>query len=168
MGLAIDQESGLAVGSCGKIVAESGRLVGLESRWWPYWGNRLQVVWDSHFRPLPADRCELYYHMPLGSPDFLTLSYIRSSKTAGYPTVFVAMLALDEVARILGAKAAVCHVTNGRISDRTMQRFGWSRHCHHWAGRHFIKRFYGHYPSISPYWRDRLCIENMPVGVVQQ
>jgi hypothetical protein len=65
---------------------------------------------------------------------------------------------LDEIARIKGAHAIVCHVTNGRISDRLLRRWGWEAHCLNWKGRHFIKRFYGRYADIPNHWRSRLML----------
>jgi hypothetical protein len=56
---------------------------------------------------------------------------------------------LDEIARIRGAVAIVAHVTNGSISDRLLQRFGWQQHLEHWQGRHWIRRFYDGYPETS-------------------
>ena len=71
-------------------------------------------------------------------------------------TFYAATLILDEIARLRDTNAIVCNVTNLRISDRLMLRWGWEKHCQHWAGRHFIKRFYGRYPEISSTWRERL------------
>jgi hypothetical protein len=71
-------------------------------------------------------------------------------------TFYAATLVLDEIARLRDANAIVCNVTNVRISDRLMRRWGWEEHCQQWMGRHFIKRFYGHFPDIPSSWRERL------------
>jgi len=120
----------------------------------------MQVVWDMHVRPVRGDRCELFYHQPIGNPGYLSLSYVHSGARTSLSTVYLAGLVLDEIARLHRAHAIVCHVTNDRITDRLMQRLGWQAHCQQWSGRHFIKRFYGDYPDLSPHWRQRLMNDN--------
>lgn len=143
----------------GRIVTQAGRLQAIYGRWWPYAGNLLQAQWDALFRPLGEDRCELYYHQSGPAGGFLTLSYVHSGPTTSLSTVYAATLVLDEIAKLKQSNAIVCHVANARISDRVLQRWGWQAHCLHWKGRHFIKRFYGHYPSIAPQWRRRLSLD---------
>lgn len=149
---------------CGQIMTQAGQLVLAQGRWWPYQGNWMRVLLDQHWGTRRGDWCQLYYHQPLGSRHFLSLSYIRTGTDASLSTLYLAMLALDVVAQVRGSHALVCHVTNRRISDRLMQRWGWQSHCFHWRGRHFIKRFYGTYPNISPHWRNRLQIDNNAVA----
>jgi hypothetical protein len=141
---------------CGYICTEDGRLSKIVGRWWPYQGNWLQMLWDVRQRPLKQNRCELYYSQPWSSPGFLTLSYVRSGPQTSLSTLYVAALALDQIAKLKGCHAIVCHATNDRISDRFLARWGWQQHCPDWPGRHFIKRFYGEYPEIHAYWRSRL------------
>ena len=76
-------------------------------------------------------------------------------------TLYAASLVLDEVARLRRSQAIVCNVTNRRISDRLMQRWGWEEHCQQWSSRHFIKRLYGEYPEISSSWRERLRLDQL-------
>ena len=140
----------------GCIVTERGRLAAVFGRWWPYLGNHLRAQWDRRFRGASGDRCELYYHVPLSASQFITLSYVHSSETCSLSTLYAASLVLDEIAHIKGSAAIVCHVTNDRISDRLLTRWGWSSHCPDLQGRHFIKRFYGKYPDIPALWRTRL------------
>ena len=125
----------------GCIVTCGGSLVAIHARWWPYHGNLLMAALESSFRTLPADVCELYYHQPAGMPDFLTLSYARAGAITSLATLYAASQTLDEIARLRKTGAIVCHVTNSRISDRLLHRWGWQAHCLHWRGRHFIKRF---------------------------
>ncbi len=145
--------------SCGRIVTSGGRLEAVYGRWWPHLGNMLQVLWDVNLRTMPADRCELYYHQPLSSPGFLTLSYVHTGPATSLATLYAATLVLDEIARLRQAQALVAHLTNDRISDRLMNRWGWQPHCLQWSGRHFIKRFYGEFPPIRPAWRTRLTLD---------
>ena len=140
----------------GHIVVQGGRLVAVFGRWWPYLGNHIRAAWDQRFRQTEVDRCELFYHAPLSSPQFLTLSYIHSGERTSLASLYAATLVLDEIARIKRSLAIVCNVTNDRISDRLLARWGWETHCHAWSGRHFIKRFYGEYPEIATVWRTRL------------
>lgn len=151
-----DQSQQLATRSAGHIVVQGGRLVAVFGRWWPYLGNHLRAAWDKRFRFSEADRCELFYHAPFSSPQFLTLSYIHSGEKTSLASFYAATLVLDEIARIKHSLAIVCNVTNDRISDRLLARWGWEAHCPDWPGRHFIKRFYGKYPQIEEYWHKRL------------
>jgi hypothetical protein len=143
----------------GKIVTENGQLRAVYGRWWPHAGNLLQVLWDINFRSPGHDRCQLFYHQPRSSPGFLSLGYIHSGPRTSLATFYAATLVLDEIARLKAAQAVVCHVTNSRITDRLLERWGWEAHCPNWSGRHFIKRFYGEYPSIAPLWRQRLRLD---------
>lgn len=143
---------------CGYICTEHGRLSKVVGRWWPYHGNSLQTLYDMRLRPLKQDRCELYYCQPWGSAGFLTLSYVRSGPLTSLGTFYIATLALDQIAQLKGSHAICCHATNKRISHRLLTRWGWQQHCLDWPGRHFIKRFYGTYPEISAFWRERLLL----------
>jgi hypothetical protein len=90
----------------------------------------------------------LYYNQPWKLPTFLTLKYLVSSCGTTFKTVRRALLVLDEIARIKQTDAIVCEASNLRISDRALNRFGWERHLPNSRHRHFIKRFYGEYPSF--------------------
>lgn len=151
----------------GRIVTQAGRLIGVHGRWWPHWGSWAQVIWDLHTRHVGGDRCELFYYEAWNNPGYLTLSYIHSGAQTSLSTLYLATLALDEIARLRNSQAIVCHVTNDRITDRLLRRWGWQAHCPDWSGRHFIKRFYGVYPELRPYWRRRLMQDNLEHYSVQ-
>ena len=153
------QRAWLARRRCGCIVTAGGQLLAIHGRWWPYRGNLLRSAWDARYGGLPEDECELYYHQPLATPSFLTLSYVHAGEGTSLTTLYTAGLVLDEIARLKRADAIVSHVTNGRISDRLLARWGWEPHCLNWHGRHFIKRFYGRYPELASHWRRRLTLE---------
>lgn len=142
----------------GRIVVEQGRLLCIHGRWWPHCGSLMEVLWDTKRRGLEQDRCELYYQHPWASPNYLTLSYVRSGALTSLSSFYAATVVLDAIAQIKQTDAIVCHVTNDRISDRLLQRWGWQQHCLDWSGRHYIKRFYGRYPEISRFWRQRLTL----------
>lgn len=149
----------LARRRAGRIVTQDGKLRAVYGRWWPYGGNMLQVQWDLLFRTMPVDRCELFFHAPLACPNFLTLDYVHSGPSTSLSTFYAATLVLDEIAKIKRSAAIVCHVTNQRISDRLLERWGWQAHCPNWKGRHFIKRLYGQYAPIPSQWRTRLTLD---------
>lgn len=143
----------------GRIVTQAGQLHAIYGRWWPHSGNLFQVQWDTMFRNVAGDRCELFYHVPSAASGFLTLSYVHSGPRTSLSTFYAATLLLDEIAQLKQSCAIVCHVTNARISDRLLTRWGWQAHCLQWKGRHFIKRLYGNYPTIAPQWRQRLTLD---------
>lgn len=146
----------LSARMCGRIVIEDRRVEAVYGRWWPYSASLLRVWMDKRWRSFPSDRCELYYHAPWTTSKFLTLDYVRSGPRTSLSTFYAATLVLDEIARLRQSNAIVCNVTNTRISDRLMHRWGWEEHCQNWSGRHFIKRLYGTYPVIPAVWRERL------------
>lgn len=125
----------------------SGRLVEIQRKWVCGSVSVAQVWWEARYGRNDDDVCWLDYHQPRGMPSFLTLDYVRSGSLAGYKSFAGACHVLDEIARIRGAVAIVAHVSNGSISDRLLQRFGWQRHLEHWQGRHWIRRFYDGYPE---------------------
>jgi hypothetical protein len=149
----------LAACRAGRIRTRQGRLEAVYGRWWPYCGSLLGVWWDARYLTQAADCCDLYFHVPLTAPGFLSLDYARSGRRASVTTSYAALLVLDEIARLKQSQAIVCHVTNERLTDRFMRRRGWEPHCPHWTGRHFIKRFYGSYPRLAPGWRRRLGLD---------
>lgn len=151
----------------GKIIVQEGRLVGIAGRWWPHLGSLAEVWLAKRARFGTKDRCELYYHQPLGSAGFLTLSYVKAGPATSLSTFYASTLVLDEIARLKDTQAVVCHVTNDRLSDRLLRRWGWQQHCLQWSGRHFIKRFYGHFPEIAPTWRKRLRLGDAVLGAGQ-
>ena len=63
-----------------------------------------------------------------------------------------ALLVLDEIAKLKRTDAIVCEVSNWRISDRLLTRWGWESHLGESRRRHFIKRFYGDYTAVTDRW----------------
>ena len=136
----------------GVIIAEEGDLRAVKRRWFgkrkSYLGvhlaGRLEHAW------FPGDVCRLFYHQPFSTPDFLTLSYVVSGRDCRFATFRRAVRVLDEIAELKGTWAIVCHLSNRRISDRLLQRWGWTEHCLNMRGRHYIKRFSnGNVPSMG-------------------
>lgn len=144
----------LAKWRAGRIVTSAGRLVRVERRWLAYKATRLRVWWDRRRPQSGPQQCELFFHQPVGNPDFLVLGYVRSHPRESLASFYCATLVLDEIARMKRCHAVVAEVTNDRISDRLLARWGWEQHCLSWRGRHFIKRFYGVYPPIPGAWQE--------------
>lgn len=134
---------------CGRILVRGGNFLGVQRRWFVGSVSVAQVWWQLRFGHNDDDICWLDYHQPRGMPAFLTLDYLRSGKQAGYRSSNRACEVLDQISEIRGTQAIVAHVSNGRISDRVLDRLGWQQHMQQWDGRHWIKRFYDGYPSAS-------------------
>ncbi len=126
----------------GVIETHAGKLVAIHYRPWPRRISKLGVWFDQRFRQLPIDHCRLYWHRPWLQPAVLALDYVRSGPGTSVATFHRAVTMLDEIAMHQKSLVAVCHVTNQRISDRLLARWGWQAHCTHWSGRHFIRRYY--------------------------
>lgn len=133
----------------GVIEVASGELKCVRFRPWPK-EISLPEAWIagnwSH-RRAHGNRCWLYYNQPWGHTNFLALKYIVSSHGCTLNTFCLSLKVLDEIARLKRTDAIVCHVTNDRITDCYLQRLGWERHLENSSRRHFIKRFYGRYPT---------------------
>ena len=139
----------------GVIEMLDGHLAGIHLRPWPKIVSLPEVWWLGgwdHWR-LQADRCWVYYNQPLSCPNFLALRYIVSGRQGSLASLHGALEVLDEIARIKCTDAIVCDVSNTRISDRLLRRWGWERHVLHSRRRHHIKRFYGEYPEPAGAWR---------------
>jgi hypothetical protein len=102
-------------------------------------------------RRRPGDSIRLYYNRPRRFPNFLVLKYAESARETSLASLARALSVLDEIARLMRSDALLCDVSNGRISSRLLGRRGWEPHCPSWFRRHYIKRFYGSYPS-PPGW----------------
>jgi len=102
-------------------------------------------------RRRPGDSIRLYYNRPRRFPNFIVLKYAESTRDTSLASVVRALAVLDEIARLMHSDALLCDVSNGRINSRLLGRWGWEPHCPGWFHRHYIKRFYGSYPS-PPGW----------------
>lgn len=136
----------------GLIETRRGQLARIQFRPFPKWGSLLEIGWSSGWGKSRRDPdcCRLYYSQPWGSPNYLTLNYMVSTVGTTMQTLVKSLEILDGVAAIKRSDALLCEVSNGRISDRMLRRYGWERQ--EVAGsrrRHWIKRFYGAYPSLT-------------------
>jgi hypothetical protein len=94
-----------------------------------------------------GDRVRLFYNQPRRFSNFLVLKYVESTSGARLGTVVRGLAVLDEIARLKQSDALLCDVANGRITTKLLGRWGWEPHCPTRFHRHYIKRFYGVYPS---------------------
>lgn len=133
----------------GVIEAIEGRFSRLVLRPWPKLVSLADVyLFGPWFhRRLRRDRCLLYFDQPWGSPNYLAVKYFLAYGGTSYASIVAARRAIDEVARIKGSDALVCHVGNGRLSARIMARWGWEPLNDSPRCSLFVRRFYGQYPS---------------------
>jgi hypothetical protein len=134
----------------GIIVVEDGQFRRIVLRPWPKILVGPEVLWLGRWmhQRRGGDRVILYYNQPLRFSNFLTLAYALSACETSMKSVRVCLEVLDEIARLKRSDALLCDASNWRISERFMRRWGWVPHCPaSWWHRHFIKRFYGKYPS---------------------
>lgn len=133
----------------GIIVIENGQFQQVRFKPWPKIISSFEVNHfgeKTHTQSEAIDRCTLYYNQPFFHKNFLALKYVVSNRGTSFRSFRLATKILDEVAQIKRSDALVCEVSNLRISDRLLSRWGWQEHLQNNSGRHFIKRFYGKYP----------------------
>ena len=133
----------------GMIEARDGRFSRIELRPFPKIASVPEVflLGGWYHRLVPGDRCRLCFNQPRRFPNYLAVKCIISARDTRFATVRRVLEALDEVARIKGSDALLCDVANWRLSTAIMTRCGWESHCPSYWHRHFIRRFYGEYPS---------------------
>jgi hypothetical protein len=104
-------------------------------------------------RHRPGDSIRIFYDQPWRFPNFLAVKYAESTSRTSMATLIRASAVLDEIARLKQSDALLCDVTSGRMTTQLLSRWGWEPHCPSSFHRHYIKRFYGVYPS-RPQWMD--------------
>lgn len=109
-------------------------------RWWPRLASRWDVMRDAYLRSLPTSECRVYYSFPIRCPDYMTINYVHSGKGTQYKTVRQAIVIANEIAQLKKAAAIVCQITNERITQRMMNRWGFVQHAQTLGNNHFIKR----------------------------
>ena len=137
--------------SYGVIEAVNGKLVRIQLRPWPKIASLLEAHWIQSMKSKrhQSDVCRLFYNQPMSHRNFLALSYIESSLNTSLPTLFATLDVLDQIAYIKRSDALIAEVSNKRITDRALRRWGWERYVEHKPKRHWIKRFYGTYPELA-------------------
>ena len=138
----------------GVIEVVDGRLHRVRLRPWPKTLVGPELLWLGKWlhQRRGGDWLVLYYNHPRRFPNFLALAYAISARQTSMRSIRVGLEVLDEIARLKKSDALLCDVSNWRISQRFMHRWGWEPHCPAaWWHRHFIKRFYGSYPP-QPAW----------------
>jgi hypothetical protein len=107
------------------------------------------LVGGWRHRHCPGDRLRLYYNQPRRFSNFLVLKYVESTRDTSMASLTRALAVLDEVARIKKSDALLCDVSNWRITTKLIARWGWTPHNPSRFHRHYIKRFYGSYPTAG-------------------
>lgn len=133
--------------SHGVIETADDRFVGLTLRRLPKLVSLPEALWMGRLvhSQRTGNRCLLYYNQPRNCPNFLALKYVVSQRDTTLATFRLALRVLDRVAAIKRSDAIVAEVSNLRISDRLLRRWGWEPHLAGGWRRHWIKRFYGDY-----------------------
>jgi acyl-CoA synthetase (AMP-forming)/AMP-acid ligase II len=126
----------------GVIEVRSGRLVSISWRPTSKRVTRLGswTVGRLVHRRKRGDVCRLYYYQPRSSPEFLVVSYAVSYRDATLASMNESLRVLEQIAAVRGTYALVGDISNERISDRLLARWGWERHATQLFGRNFIKR----------------------------
>jgi hypothetical protein len=129
----------------GVIEVAGGRLQAIRFRPFAkrvsWWQSQLLGRWIHARRP--GDRCLLFYNQPWRQPIFLAVPYVVSHSGTTLASIRGALAVLDEIARLKGTLSIVCDVSNARISDRLLKRWGWEPHAPMRWHRNWIKRLDG-------------------------
>ncbi len=95
---------------------------------------------DRVARTLPEDECRFYFAFPRRAPGFMSLLYVHAGEKTYYQTFHRGIAAIESVARLHRSHAIVCQVTNDRLTERLMERWGYERHAPQLGENHFIRR----------------------------
>jgi hypothetical protein len=152
-----DRADLLRRGRYGVIEFADGRFRRIRLRWFPKLIS-VSEIWflgATFHNRRAGDRLWLYYNQPRRHSNYLVLKYVVSTREGSLASLVRALDVLDEIARLKGSDALLCDAANGRISERLMERWGWTPHCPSRWHRHFIKRFYGDYPPRAKWLAGR-------------
>lgn len=143
--------------SHGVIEVVDGRFHSIRLRPFPKLISTPEVIFlgARYHGRRPGDRLLLYYDQPWRFPNYLTLKYVVSARQTSLGTLTRALDVLDEIARLKQSDALLCDVGNWRITTNVLRRWGWQQHCPSRFHRHFIKRFYGAYPTRPRWLQER-------------
>jgi len=124
----------------GEVVLRNGQITAVQARWWPRWGTVWGAMMDRVVRTLPEDECRFYYSFPIGSPGYMSLLYVHAGERTSYRTFHQGIVAMDTIAGLRASRAIVCQVTNDRLTDRMMYRWGYVKHAENLGPSHYIRR----------------------------
>ena len=133
----------------GMIEVVDEQLRSIQLRPWPKMISGIEAQWADGWakKRSKKNQTQLFYSEPLAHRNYLALSYIVSTLQTSMTTLTLSMAVLDYVAFLKQSDAILTEVSNNRISERLMKRFGYERHLLDSKKRHWIKRFYGEYPE---------------------
>jgi hypothetical protein len=124
----------------GQVVLVDGQVARVDARWWPRWTSVWGAITEQIARTLPTEECRFYYAFPRRSPDYLSLLYVHAGPQTSYRTFHRGIVAIEAIARSRNARGIVCQVTNHRLTERLMGRWGYERHALRLGGDHYIHR----------------------------
>lgn len=124
----------------GTVLLRNGKLIAIQARWWPRWGTVFGAMMDRVVRTLPEDECRFYFAFPRSAPGFMSLLYVHAGEKTTYQTFHQGIASIEAIARLRRSHAIVCQVTNDRLSERMMNRWGYVKHAPHLGPDHYICR----------------------------
>lgn len=125
----------------GAIALRHGDITSIQARWWPRWGTLWGAMSDRVVRTLPDEECRFYYSFPRSAPGYMSLLYVHAGEKTTYRTFHRGIVAVEEIANLRKARGIVCQVTNERLTDRMMTRWGYSKHAESLGNNHYIRRW---------------------------
>lgn len=134
----------------GIIEVRDGQLARVRLRPFPRTVTWVEAWWRRQMRRAKShgDCCKIFYSQPLFHSNYLSLNYVESNPGTSLASLRMTALVLDYIARLKRSDAILADVSNAKISDRLLRRWGWEPlRVGRWH-RLFIKRFYGDYPAI--------------------
>lgn len=124
----------------GTIILRHGDITTIQARWWPRWGSLWGAMSDRVVRTLPDDECRFHYSFPRSATGYMSLLYVHAGEKTSYRTFHRGIVALEEIALLRHARGIVCQVTNDRLTDRMMTRWGYAKHAESLGDNHYIRR----------------------------
>lgn len=124
----------------GAIEIRDGELDHVAARWWPRLASEWESLREQLIKTLPVGVCRMYYSFPWRTPGFMVLAYAHSGPETTYQTIRCGLRTLEQIAGVWHAQAIVCQATNNRLSERTMNRWGYEKHALSLGDNHYIRR----------------------------
>lgn len=124
----------------GAIEIRDGELVCISARWWPRLASEWESLREQLIKTLPGGVCRMYYSFPWRTPGFMVLAYAHSGPDTTYRSIRCGLRCLEQIAIVWDSQAIVCQATNNRLSERTMNRWGYEKHALSLGDNHYIRR----------------------------
>lgn len=128
------------IGRYGVVAVHNEHEFTIRRRLLPKMPSLWEAWLDSRWRRLPENNLFLYYNIPYRCSGFMVLAYAQAGRKTSVTTLRTGLSVLDEIAKLKGLHAIVCHATNPKLTERVMVYFGFKRHALQLKGHHYIKR----------------------------